>query len=184
MPRYAGDEFVQADALDHLYAHGREYDAVHASPPCHDHTTLAARSGRDGTGQLLAETRSLLEAMSLTYVIENVPGAPMRPDVILCGEMFGLRTIRHRWFELGGWWTLCPMHPPHTARTSTRKRMRDWLAGMHVSVTGDVGAHVGAEAMGIDWMIGRELSQAIPPSYTRWLGERLLAHLRTPAGVS
>lgn len=149
-PRYAGDAFILADALEYARTHAWGYDAIHASPPCHDHTTLAALAGRDGTGHLLADTRVLLDEAGLPYVIENVPGAPMRPDVILCGEMFSLRTIRHRWFELGGWWVLCPMHPPHTAKTSTRKRMRDWLAGMHVSVTGNVGVYVGREAMGID----------------------------------
>jgi DNA (cytosine-5)-methyltransferase 1 len=182
-PRFAGDEFVLGDALEYLAVHGREYDAIHASPPCHDHTTLSSRAGTDGSGWLLRATRKALDTTGRPWVIENVVGAPMRPDVILCGELFGLRTIRHRWFELGGWWVLCPMHPPHTARTSTRKRMRDWLAGMHVSVTGDVSTYLGREAMGIDWMTGAELAQAIPPVYTRWLGERLLANL-TPARVT
>lgn len=179
-PRYPF-EFVQADALEYISAHAADFDAVHASPPCHDHTTLSSRAGKDGTGDLLAATRDLLEQLGCPYVIENVPGAPMRPDIILCGEMFALRSIRHRWFELGGWWALCPMHPPHTAKTSSRNRMRDWLAGHHVSITGDVGTYLGQEAMGIDWMTGNELSQAIPPAYTRWLGERLMTHLHENA---
>lgn len=43
-----------------------------------------------------------------------------------------------------------------------------------MSVTGDVGNCVGPEVMGIDWMTGEELSQAIPPAYTQWIGEHLL----------
>ena len=39
-PRYAGDRFIQADALDYLAKHGHEYDAIHASPPCQRHTRL------------------------------------------------------------------------------------------------------------------------------------------------
>ena len=33
-------------------------------------------------------------------------------------------------------------------------------------------------AMGIDWMIRDELSQAIPPAYTQWIGEQLLDAIR------
>jgi hypothetical protein len=36
--------------------------------------------------------------------------------------------------------------------------------------------------MGIDWMSGDELSQAIPPAYTQFIGEQLLAAL--PDGVT
>ena len=31
-PRYIGEEFVQADALEYLAEHGHDYDAIHASP--------------------------------------------------------------------------------------------------------------------------------------------------------
>lgn len=51
-PRYVG-EFHQGDALEFAATHGAEFDAIHASPPCHDHTTLVARTGPDGTGDLL-----------------------------------------------------------------------------------------------------------------------------------
>jgi site-specific DNA-cytosine methylase len=30
------------------------------------------------------------------------------------------------------------------------------------------------QAMGIDWMTQKELSQAIPPAYTEWLGKEML----------
>ena len=49
---------------------------------------------------MLPKTRTLLERTGLPWVIENVPGAPMRADLKLCGCMFGLPNLkRERWFE-------------------------------------------------------------------------------------
>jgi DNA (cytosine-5)-methyltransferase 1 len=188
-PRYPY-EFHQTDALsilrgmlDYPTFNGEMwrpgyFDAIHASPPCHDHTSLTSVAGTDGTGWLLEATRELLIATGLPWIIENVPGAPMRADIVLCGAMFGLRTYRHRWFELSNpMFPLLPEHPPHRVRTSTKKRRACWDAGMNISVTGDVGTYVGRLAMGIDWMTGNELSQAIPPAYTRFIGEQLLNHV-------
>lgn len=176
-PRYPF-QFVQADAtmfpLD-------GFDALHGSPPCHDHSALSALSGADGTGWMLAATRERFAASGLPWVIENVPGATMRRDLVLCGEMFGLRAYRHRWFELGGFFALSPGHPRHRIRVATRGRRAAWDAGLHASVTGDIGSYVGPEALGVDWMTGNELSQAIPPAYTEFIGEQLLAHLRVGA---
>lgn len=175
-PRYPFEHHT-ADALEFLAAHGHEFDAIHASPPCHDHTALKSRSGEDGSGWLLAATRAALADHPVT-VIENVPGADMRVDLLLCGAMFGLRTYRHRWFEITGPWMLtAPWHPRHVVRTSTKKRRACWDAGMNISVTGDVGTYVGSRAMGIDWMTGDELSQAIPPAYTEYIGSQLVEHL-------
>jgi len=175
-PNYPFD-FIRGGALELLA--DREFlprfDAIHASPPCHDHTPLTAVAGTDGTGWLLAATRDLLDAGGLPYVLENVPGAPMRPDVILCGHMFGLRTRRHRWFELGGFYCLAPPHAHRPGvRTATSRRRERWAQGWDVSVTGDVGTYVGPEALGVDWMTGDELSQAIPPAYTEYVGGYLL----------
>lgn len=80
-------------------------DAVHASPPCHDHSDLRSRTGREhGTGWMLDHMREQLDGLGLPYVIENVVGAPMRRDLVLCGSMFGLESAgrvlkRHRVFE-------------------------------------------------------------------------------------
>lgn len=33
--------------------------------------------------------------------------------------------------------------------------------------------------MGIDWMTGHELNEAIPPAYTEWIGNQFAATLAT-----
>jgi DNA (cytosine-5)-methyltransferase 1 len=179
-PRYPF-EFVKANALTFLPDHASEFDVVHASPPCQDHSPLKAVAGEHGTGWLLAATRTALEQTGKTWVIENVAGARLHPSFLLCGSMFGLRTYRHRKFETTLPLIASPTHPRHTVRTSTKKRMRDWAAGMNVSVTGDIGSTIGGVALGIDWMTGNELSQAIPPAYTQFIGEQLLDHIRAGA---
>src|SRR5262249_20657125 len=148
---------------------------------------LTSVAGFDGTAVLLAHTRAAFTAHPARrpWVIENVPGAEMRVDLRLCGGMFGLRTYRHRWFEFSD-----PMFPPqlahprHRVLTSTKRRRRDGDAGMPVSVTGDIGSTTGGLALGIDWMTGDGLSQAIPPAYTRVVGAHLLEQLSSAGAVA
>jgi len=170
-PNYPGDAFILADMLT-VPLDG--YDAYHASPPCQDHSPLSALVGKHGTGYLLPAIRERLEATGRPYVIENVPGAPMRVDLMLCGKMFNLRVKRHRWFEFwAGAMLPTVVHPRHTVPTATRQRRQRWAEGWDISITGDVGIYLGPEAMGIDWMTGNELSQAIPPAYTALVGQYL-----------
>ena len=68
-----------------------------------------------------------------------------------------------------------PEHPKHVIRTATKQRRKRWDEGWHVSITGDVGVYVGPEAMGINWMTGNELCEAIPPAYTEVIGQQLMA---------
>jgi DNA (cytosine-5)-methyltransferase 1 len=174
-PRYPF-RFMQADAIEALNAFGHLFDAIHASPPCQAYTPLGALHPHIEYPDLLAPTRDALDVLGLPYIIENVMAAPMRPDAVLCGGMFGLRTYRHRQFE-SNVPIIAPEHPKHVIRTATKRRRELWDQGWHVSVTGDVGVYVGPEALGIDWMSGNELCQAIPPAYTEHLGQQLLAAL-------
>lgn len=178
-PRYPF-EFHQADAFDYLLAHWHEFDVIHASPMCRDHTPLTSVAGFTGTEWQVAEIREALISTAKPYVIENVMAAPLRKgiSIVLCADNMGLRTVRHRRFEPGGGLELTqPQHVSHSAPTATKRRRERWNQGWHVSVTGDVGTYVGPEAMGINWMSGNELSQAIPPAFTRFVGEQVLAQL-------
>lgn len=180
-------EFYQADALtvlDTLLAGHKwegfrlhDFQAIHASPPCEDWCPLKALHPDKSYPRLIEPTRERLLRTGLPWIMENIPTAPLLYGVTLCGTMFDLRVYRHRRFETSHYlWQ--PAHPRHVKRTGLGKgqtqRKAAYMAGGFVTVTGNVGRYAG-EAMGIDWMNGDELSKAIPPAYTDWLGRQLLS---------
>ena len=83
-------EFHQGDAMTWPLD---GFDVIHASPPCQDHTRQFVPR-EHGTGWMLAAIRERLTASGLPWIIENVPGAPMRADYKLCGCMFDLPRLR------------------------------------------------------------------------------------------
>jgi DNA (cytosine-5)-methyltransferase 1 len=134
-----------------------------------------------GTKSLLAQTRALLEETGVPWVIENVPGAGMRADFKLCGCMFGLPGLRReRWFETSMWLQGDLRSKPRQDKTVTvaghagGSSARDGMSGY-----GDTAAW--KRAMGIDWMTGKELAQAIPPAYTEYVGAQLLQAIEVAA---
>jgi DNA (cytosine-5)-methyltransferase 1 len=173
-PRYVGDRFVRTDAVAFIAEYGHEFDAIHASPPCQAYTPLRALSPDKDYPDLIPATRAALSGIDRPWVIENVMSAPLLSGMVLCGEMFGLRTYRHRRFEPApGLELFGRSHPRHVAKTATKRRRELWAQGWNVSITGDVGTYLGPEAMGIDWMTGNELCEAIPPAYTHFIGAQL-----------
>lgn len=172
-PRYPF-EFHQADAMTFDLS---GFDAIHASPPCQAYTVLGGREDLSHYPDLVDAVRERLQAAGVPWIIENVPGAPLRDPITLCGAMFGLRSYRHRLFE-SSVQLAAPPHPKHEVRVNRRgeNRREHWANGGFITITGDVGVYCGPEAMGVDWMSGNELSQAIPPAYTEFLGRQLLAH--------
>lgn len=176
-PRYPFT-FVQADALD-FPVDG--YDLIHASPPCQRFSDLAHRNGNGADWpDLIGPVRQLLGTSSAAWtVIENVEGAPLHDPVTLCGTMFGLRVLRHRLFECN-FDATAPAHPTHPlVFTHDRRKAHYGRLDQNTSfvqVTGGGNATVANKrsAMGIDWMNGQELNEAIPPAYTEWIGRRIL----------
>jgi hypothetical protein len=174
----------EGDAVEYIKAHGHEFDAIHASPPCQRYSTIT--TDNESHPDLVAETREALVASGKPWVMENVITAPLRRDVVLCGEMFGLRVIRHRKFESSHpEWFPQPEHVPHKGRAKAsgrRSRGTYTTEGYYFSVYG-TGTDKGSteewqQAMGIDWVTTRqELAEAIPPAYTEWIGRRLIEHL-------
>lgn len=192
-PHYCGDQFRRGDALAFLRNPTNliGFDAVHASPPCKANTVLRhVTQSRfptlfDPHPDLVGPTLELLADLEIPWVVENVPGADLPGATVLCGSMFGLRVRRHRLFasnvEL----------PQPTCRHAEQ--------GPVVGVYGNGGSDSGraargggggvkvagkeaADALGIDWTDHQPaLSQAIPPAYTRWIGEQLMAHINERA---
>lgn len=196
-PRYPY-EFHQVDALTVLRGMANwpnfngewwrpsTYAAIHASPPCQAYSLANNIHGRTDHPRLIEPVRELLREIGLPYVIENVPGAPLDHPYLLCGLAFGLNVKRHRLFETPIPMLVPPCPPGHRG---------DWLLVFGHTVLErckqsgrtandgpiprrkHVGTDRGREAMGIDWMNRDELSQAIPPAYTRFVGDQLLTHL-------
>ena len=168
-------EFYQADALEFSL---EGFDAIHASPPCQEFTVY--RNARPGVParwpNLIPQTRAILEASGKPFVIENVPGAPLLNPVRLCGTAFGIRVRRHRLFEAN--WPIAGIacdHGRFTDRIFPGSSNRP--NGRTVCNVGEyrVPLAVQKEHMQIDWDVTlHELSEAIPPAYTEWVGRQLL----------
>jgi DNA (cytosine-5)-methyltransferase 1 len=177
-PRYPF-EFHQSDALEYAREHGHEFDAIHASPPCQDHMRNA--SSLHGTGWLLPATRELLNQIGKPYIIENVPGADMRADFSIQGAMVGLPMIkRERWFEVN--WEPGYLLPfPDNSNKKICVVGTGTPTGSLKTWGRTISTRECRDAMGIGWMNRKELSQAIPPAYTKFIGEQLLEQIRRAA---
>lgn len=185
-PRYPFD-FIRADALAYPLD---GFDAVHASPPCQDHSDTLKLGGDHGTGWMLAYTLGRLRASGLPWAVENVDGAALaRQDDLfgghgleLCGCMFpALRGLiyENRLFE-----TSFPIEQPsHVRHVWPQTKMgRRPQPGECMQVTGHfTDAEEGRRRMGAGWMTRDELAQAIPPAYGEYVGARMLAVVRAAA---
>ncbi len=173
--------FIQADALQPP-VRLEDFDLIHASPPCQAYSAGArmrygyAKSHPD----LVGPVQRLLDDACTQFVIENVPAAPLRNAVRLCGSSFGLSVRRHRLFELSGWMMLVP---------SCLHHLQDIVVGVYGDHPEDSVIRKGhpairardvphaQEAMGMPWCDDWSgLKEAIPPAYTKFIGEQFLAN--------
>lgn len=164
-------EFHQADALEYLAAHGHEFPAIHASPPCQEYSITKNAHPDEVYPDLLPDTIQALEKLPILWQVENVPRAPMRCDLILCGTMFGLRVQRHRWFMANWqlpWWNLPRCHHVN-------------LLDMYSSGPNRKGTERQyCDEMGVTWAPVRlgnrryAATEAIPPAYTEFIGRQLM----------
>ncbi len=155
-----------------------DFTVFHASPPCQKYTRKQTNWGRKRThwqehADLLGLTRQILQNIGRPFVIENVSGSPIEGTLMLCGTMFGLKIIKHRYFEFS--WPLPIMAPYSCNHTDV---YNPWQGKGRSAVKM-------REAMGIAWMpisggasrkagYTGDLFNAIPPAYTEYIGKYLI----------
>lgn len=170
------------------------FDFVWASPPCQKHTRLKTAHNATHHIDLIPATRKLLDASGVPYVIENVVGAPLRKPILLDGSMFGLHVdvggvkytlLRERLFEFS---SARLRRRVEKALPASTHRTGDPVVGVYGGHARDRSAKTGGRgtrdfpgysqkeiasiAMEIDWMTLGGLSQAIPPAYSKFIGEQ------------
>ena len=184
-------EFHQADALEYVAEHGHEFDAIHASPPCQAFSQMCVcRPGLQlQYPDLIQATRDILVKIGKPYVIENVGGARklLNSPLMLCGLEFGLKVYRHRYFETKPY-MIGPAHRLHRDNSPGACHGLSKRGFITVCGNGGLGIEGGMkyakQAMGIEWNITRhEISEAIPPAYTEFIGKQLMRYLEVEIGT-
>lgn len=175
--KYYPGTFNQGDVTKLTAKYIKQFDFVWASPPCQRYSIATKKwSGRpEKHPDLVEPVRRLLLRSGVPFVLENVPAAPLRCDLMLCGLMVGLPKLRrHRIFEIHGFSVPQPDHPEHPAgaRYVTvaghpgGKSTRDGTNGFGSTAEWK-------EAMDIDFLPARLLAEAIPPAYSDYIVSHL-----------
>lgn len=182
-PRYPFT-FVRGDAMEYPLD---GFDFVWASPPCQAYVDPNA-NGRKASKhpRLIEPTRERLKSAGVWWVIENIDGSPLKAGAMLCGTMFGLRVLRHRYFESNFPFPF-PMGCNHWGTVASGEFIGVYARGgkghRHGRGVRDAKPKPpkvsASEAMGIHWMTETELRQAIPPSYGEWVGKACRAIIST-----
>lgn len=194
--------FIRArskNAKQPIYYRLEDFMAIHASPPCQKYSKMTKGiwpERLDGHDDLIVPTRELLIKAKKPYSLENVETARhmLINPIKLCGTMFGLRTstgsqlVRHRYFELSIPFFLTPtcQHNKEAGQKLSGGGKRAATIGVYGHAGGSskrdgtvsFGVDERSMAMGIDWMTNKELAQAIPPAYTKYIGLKLIEHIR------
>ena len=196
-PRNPADVVHQRNVMDLGVDYFAGFDAIHASPPCQFGTALrhAPRTKKDHLN-LIPPIRDRLKRSGRPFIIENVEavrGHLINP-IRLCGSMFGLGSAgyhleRHRLFESNVAIAApgaCRHQKPVIGIYGAHARCRAASAGGRGTrdFVGLDKPAMAREAMGMPWATLAQMSEAIPPAYTRHLGLQLIDHLRAVRGDS
>ena len=173
-------EFIQEDAFYYVSKYGHLYDLIHVSPPCQGYSTMTPDKSKHIRS--IGRFREAIKATSKPYIIENVAGARkfMKNPLMLCGTMFDLLVIRHRYFECSPTIWFAPKSCSHYRKVVPAGRRPD-RENHYAAIYGRFSdVEFGRVAMGIDWMLRDELRDAIPPAFTEWIGREFRKVIRCP----
>ena len=174
-----------ADALGNSSTLFKDADFIWASPPCQAYSigTKGFRNKGKKYPDLIRKTRCLLMQIGKPFVIENVPGAPIHKDLLLCGEMFDLPIIRHRWFEIWGFECEQPKHKKHKRKVTDGTAVAVWTGGKpgcfgnkeKRTELKPASLEEMQKAMQINWITNKKtLAQCVPPAYAEYIGKQFL----------
>ena len=171
-------EFHRADAFEVLEKYGKDFDVIHASPPCQAFSRL--KHMNTPQPDLIEQTRKALVSNGKSYVIENVRGSHLKNAVMLCGTMFNLEIQRHRYFECDPELLFPPVSCNHSG-IILNPFNSEGRKGMHkIYGKGKDMEYHWMMAIGLNWMKSRsEWREAIPPAYTEWIGKQIIEAICT-----
>jgi DNA (cytosine-5)-methyltransferase 1 len=157
--------FWQKDVFDIPLKFFDMFDFIWASPPC-QHYSIATIKNKDSYPDLYLKTRTLLLNLHKPFVIENVPGSPIRKDLELNGLMFNLRVRKLRYFEINGFYVVQLKKPTKKGKVKNG----DLVTTCGHGCDGTARLSEWKDALGINWMHERKsLANAIPPSYSEYI---------------
>ncbi len=194
--------FLQMDALEAMdrllrgegltFSNGEtlcleDFSAIHASPPCQGYVDRNCNRETKHP-KLIEPVRDRFIRIGKPFVIENVYKAPLKATLMLCGTMFGLKVLRHRYFEFSFTGPMSPYTCNHNGTVANGDFIAIYIGGYHAPTLPDgtrpfsrenEKIDIWLEAMGIDWMKTKfEIKEAIPPAYTEYIGKYLLEVVR------
>ncbi len=177
-----------------------DFDAIHASPPCQFGTAM--NNDKSKHLNLIPQTRAMLRASGKPFVIENVMkvarAGHLKDWISLNGYMFA----NHMWTSKGRLYVLererafeTNWHLPRPNDPGAQGHAIANIIGGHlrcrdaehrtgkgtgktVDFPGEDRPTLTKHLMGMDWATMSGMSEAVPPSFTKWIGTHLLEHIQ------
>lgn len=161
-PRYPF-KYIVDDAIKYFHENAKLYDCFHASPPCQGYS-CTWHMHKKLYPDLVSEIRKMFIASGKPWIIENVEGAPLINPIKLTGKMFNLNLKRNRLFESN---FFIPM-----PGLNKQKPITTFAGSLNI------GIKKANQIFGTNGIALHEITQGIPPAYTKHIGYYLLNQIK------